>query len=1524
MDNGLWPHVAPDPPPGAPYVSGLFPSPMPQEPAAQDAWWKVDGVMSSVLLEKLAPSVRMLAPSSTGVSRVAAREIYYWILQRYGLNDYSTFAAMETELFRTSCSQVSVQEYTRNWLEKLGVMRSSTFSIDERRFLNMFALGLPATDPNYVPLVSAITNAVNTGRYVDITSAIADAQQIELRVRSQNQSRQAYHQTRKGNARSQGGSSASTPTGNPTSSTNQPTSTSKFHCSNCQSTTHDAADCFRPGGVMEGKEEEVRARKREARAAKKATTAPAPRHTAAIASTIPPAASAPTQPHQDSAPPAHVPTPTPTSAPAPAPPPAGKAGGAPVPSGHHASFAMINKNIAADLYFAAPALAPGGHDSDGQAPRLPKSESALAPLLDQFNALLDSGCSNHMFHDRALFWDFDDSDDFRVSVGTANCGEFRSQGGGSVKFVVVYGDAEVTLSLKGCLFCPDLPINLLSVGALLEKGVETHFVAGPSCIVSFPEAFTVPELRGLNLQTTMVHRLPFLYLHFVTPPIVEYIERPPTTAIASVAASPHLWHRRVAHAGMDSVRELLNHDYAVGVKTAGRFLTEPCTSCVVGKRPQRPYDHFGHRASELLELLHGDYAGPFPTLTPDKKRYALIIVDDYSNLCHVALTATRSGEETLAVFKTMQAAWELAASTSTHTRKIRRIRFDGAPELTKGALGDYLTSIGVAFQETVAYAHSQNGKAERFVRTIEDTIQTLLADSDLPASYWGYAALYAAHVRNRIPTTTLPRNMTPYERFYGAKPDLSLLRVFGCLCFPIIPKELRKKGDMMRYPAIFIGFREGTLGWVVISLDGKKTTTRDAIFYENVPGRLRSPKSPSDSLPYITREILNDTSPSSHDPSVIPFLSDRDSPVTDKVSRLVSQRDERIRSLRPRPLQVSKFAFSYLSSTSILTLLSYESSSSLSFDSSFETSLFDFEPDVILVHALLSTHADRTRFHNPRVKFYDLSRPPRTFWEATAREDSTIWDGAMGREVVSLRKRGAFRPCLLPEGRKALPLNWVYAIKGDGTAKARLTARGDLQDPADYPGPVYAPVATMNTIRQGLAFATIRDWEIKSFDVKTAFLHAPLTSEVYCKQIPGYPEKDPILVLKLCVALYGLRESAYEFYTFLDAIMVRIGFKHLDIEHAVWLAVFVESPDPESVPMPVDGSPIIIIVPVHVDDGLVITNVPEAHVWLVRRMVECGIEVVDMGDAVIYLGVRITRDRASRRLWLSQEGYVSDVLAQYNLLDCKPNRVPLKASVHTIATSEPDASDPTPAFRDDDHLKKEYQTIVGILSYLATTTRPDIAFAAMSLGQYNSKPNLQLFKAAKGVLRYLAGTRTYAIAYPASRARIDGDPSYRRAPTCGMSDADWASDESERKSVSGYCFFYEDCLVAWSAVRQRAVALSSTEAEYYSLAHAMRHGLWYRLVLTALDLPFPSPFPFYVDNQSTLHLASSDVVSTRSKHIDVRYHFIRDLLRSDLFVTHWCPSALMTADIFTKPLSFPIFSVLRDDLGLSPLPLLSV
>ena len=206
----------------------------------------------------------------------------------------------------------------------------------------------------------------------------------------------------------------------------------------------------------------------------------------------------------------------------------------------------------------------------------------------------------------------------------------------------------------------------------------------------------------------------------------------------------------------------------------------------------------------------------------------------------------------------------------------------------------------------------------------------------------------------------------------------------------------------------------------------------------------------------------------------------------------------------------------------------------------------------------------------------------------------------------------------------------------------------------------------------------------------------------------------------------------------------------------------------------------------------------------------------------------------------------------------------------------------------------------------------------MWLGQFNAAPTRAHFLMAKHVLHYLAGTKNLALCLGASSPRVPSTLSCYMQ-NVGCSDVDWASDTIDRKSISGYSFYFQGSLVSWSAFKQKSIALSSTEAEYHAMTHAFKEAIWLRTFLSVLKFPVPWPFPILSDNQAACSLLNSPAISTRSKHIDIRHrdHFIRDHVQDGSFSTTWIPTADMPADIFTKPLPFPIFSRHRDVLGLS-------
>lgn len=340
------------------------------------------------------------------------------------------------------------------------------------------------------------------------------------------------------------------------------------------------------------------------------------------------------------------------------------------------------------------------------------------------------------------------------------------------------------------------------------------------------------------------------------------------------------------------------------------------------------------------------------------------------------------------------------------------------------------------------------------------------------------------------------------------------------------------------------------------------------------------------------------------------------------------------------------------------------------------------------------------------------------------------------------------------------------------------------------------------------------------------------------------------------------------------------------------------------------GMPLFLIIPIHVDDGLAISNSIPLYKWFVQEISK-SIKFISLGPVINtrYLGQRIVCDRCNRTIQLSQSDLILELLEDWGLHDSKTLNIPLHHNPRNLPPCPPNACRDIPLA--DDKILISYQHLVGSLTYLAICTRPDVAYAAMALGQFNSSPTRSHLACAKGVLRYLARTVHLCLQFPSMPSAPVPLP-----PMHGFSDADWASDEKDRKSISGYCFYFFNSLDSWSSRKQRTIATSSMESEYYALTNAIKEGIWIKLFLSLTTLPSPTPLPLFCDNQSTCTIADTDVISSRTKHINVHHYFIRQHLLDGSFVTTWIPTSSMTADFFTKPLSSTLFLCHREDLGL--------
>jgi hypothetical protein len=351
----------------------------------------------------------------------------------------------------------------------------------------------------------------------------------------------------------------------------------------------------------------------------------------------------------------------------------------------------------------------------------------------------------------------------------------------------------------------------------------------------------------------------------------------------------------------------------------------------------------------------------------------------------------------------------------------------------------------------------------------------------------------------------------------------------------------------------------------------------------------------------------------------------------------------------------------------------------------------------------------------------------------------------------------------------------------------------------------------------------------------------------------------------------------------LHDFLTRNGFRRLEADHCVYTRRHGDA---------------IAILYIWVDDMIIATNTVD-EMAAVRRMMDKEFEVKFLGEPRLYLGIEITRERSSRSIILSQRNYIDTLLRRFKLENASTVSTPMVPGQTLLKRDGPS----------DKVASGLYAIAIGSLLYAAMCTRPDIAFAIQSLSQFTSNPGPEHWTAVKRVLRYLKGTRDYALTYTGQ------DDEGKPIKVIGYTDADWGSNPVDRKSISGYSYMLGGAAISWSSKKQPTVALSSTEAEYIAATHATRQAVWLRQLLHELFVPQENPTQLLMDNQSAIALTRDAQFHPRTKHIDIQYHFIREKLGDGAIYITYCPTHDMKADLLTKSLAKPRHKFLREELG---------
>ena len=531
-------------------------------------------------------------------------------------------------------------------------------------------------------------------------------------------------------------------------------------------------------------------------------------------------------------------------------------------------------------------------------------------------------------------------------------------------------------------------------------------------------------------------------------------------------------------------------------------------------------------------------------------------------------------------------------------------------------------------------------------------------------------------------------------------------------------------------------------------------------------------------------------------------------------------------------------------------------------------------------------HSERVRkqteFYGYQCNITDINEP-KSVSEAQANQ---IWADAMKNEIDSLHDNNVWELVELPVDQKPVGSKWVIKVKtnADGSierCKARLVAQGYSQkEGLDY-DETFSPVVRSESVHSVIALASMNGLRLLQMDIATAFLHGDLEEEVYMKQPEGFlVQGQEHLVCRLKRSIYGLKQAPRCWNYALDAQLKTMGFEQSPNDPCIYIST-------------TNG---LLILAVYVDD-ILLAGKSQQRIAQVKADLGVCFQVKDMGELHYFLGVTVKQKFETSKIWIGQPTYTQAILQKFGLEHCKPVATPIAQGTKLLK-----ATDDEELF--DDTL---YKSAVGMLLYLSGWTRPDITFAVSSVARFCSKPTKQHWVAVKRILRYLKGTVNHGLMY----SKQDDNKTM-----LGYSVSDWAGDLNDRKSTSDYLLMMSEAPVSWKSKKQTCVALSTAEAEYVALATTTQEITWLRQLLKDLHNEQTEPTLIHEDNQSAICIAQNPQYHSKAKHIDIKYHFIREKVIDSTIELCYCPTNNMLADMMTKGLTHNKFSRLRELTGI--------
>lgn len=1144
--------------------------------------------------------------------------------------------------------------------------------------------------------------------------------------------------------------------------------------------------------------------------------------------------------------------------------------------------------------------------------------------------LIDSGSTDHISPDCDNMIDYVKYDTPDTLI-VANGGREEIIGEGTVQIFLTTGNSLFLYNVK---HVPSAKKRLLSVGKAYYDGLDIH-ISGSHCHLT--------DSNG-DLVAIAEHVYPFQWLTDLS--IQNHVSLPVSSDKTQSNHSQvekdmvDIWHQRFCHLSAHNLQRLCREELVEGLKLPSGDLSKcighqgTCDACMHGKQTASPFKSTHNTCSKPLEVIHMDLMGPIDPETPEGHKYALVILDEYTEYSFVVLIKSKSEAA-------KEATYILTALQNQQDCKVQFIRTDNGTEFN--GLYKFCREHGAVHQKTAPYAHQQNGKIERLNRTLQEKARCLLAASGLSSDYWGEALLTSNYVRNMSPVKHLPK--TPFEMMHSKAPNVSHLRVFGSKCFLLLPKSKRGgKFESVSAEGIFVGYDGLSKNYKVLVDGSVDVYCREYVKFSehpvnDLPEALLEDDDDDDlpSLGSVSDSDSEDDYSGDDDAEQLPDVSPQldniglslnlDQDISIDSAGEPMREDQDLSGLDSSGTKHGKVAAAGSMDTVAPEPCSTSAASPRPFEGVTQETDHDLSggtvPDPQLEPGLdqdvlskppaggfsskypvrnrkqTGTHpwwssAHTAETETPFLGYVQIQKDtifvePATYFQAIHSPEADKWLDAMKDEMKSLTALGTWTYVEVSDSqrKRALPVKWVYKIKLTETGevdrfKARLVAKGFKQIYGIDYTEVYAPVSKHTTLRFLLAKAVNRNMHVHQMDVSTAFLHGKLAEDIYVQQPEGFHVGGPNTVCKLHKALYGLKQAPKAWYDTISQVLVSSGFTISDADPSLFILNKAE------------GSVVYLLL--YVDDILLLSKgMPD--ITDVKSLLSSHFSIKDLGEAKHFLGMQIRQERDANgvllSITLSNEKLINDILESFDLTKDKPKSTPLNKSMK-LKKGE---GKPLPEHN-------RYRELVGGVLYLSNTTRPDIAYSASLLARFSNSPTTIHWGAGMHLLQYLSGTKDLGLKWEKSKGGI-----------LGYVDSDFAGDLDGYRSTTGFVFLSDGTAVSWGSKLQKLAALSTVEAEFIAMSAGVQEALWLSKLVQDVGEDLGAAV-ILSDNTGALANIRGIPISPRTKHIGVRYHRVRGEVVKGNINPQYIHTSENVADMFTKILPKASFVKFREMAGM--------